>query len=346
MDAFNPMKHQGIQAKSEGANIAQLTNLQALGLNDLSKATSKMGQDLRSQEAMKIIGSGKLKDMPANEARAYLLANTQGSLNEGATKSIDALLGLKQDEEQAEVKQENALETLGIEINADLIKEDAKNLVDTDNNKRTNATSRRNTDEQVKSLLNIQKLKEQAHLERLLAQPYAGIGGNAFINKTTGDLYGISGNGQDGQGSGSGYLSIQDFGKTLTGNQKDFYADLEDNDKLIMQKIKQVNPRFNITPVMKMVGKTNKRVGWKVSDGSGFEGTLGDVYQRLKDYRKLRAKKLKQSAEATRTPVSPVTQKKAATPVKAEGLKNLMNGPTAIKGMKYDILQKKYVAHN
>jgi len=266
-----------VQARGNGAAIAALTRLMHDSGNNLGQNVNKTGQDVRSNNVNELIGNGALEGMDANQARNFIMANSKGSLNEQSNKNVQTLLADKASQEAAAIKEQNALGRLGIQINANQVQNDANNVASGQRNdasiKGRAAQGQKNRD----SRLAITKLTEKGKDNR--QQDWTVLGNNWGMNRRTGEFRSPGGQSMT---KAQGY---SEFGKGLTGNQKDFFSDLSDNQKGQFMEVKSVNPHLNIIHNGYTDSNGVKRKdGYTVVDGSGNQYQLEDAYKRIKDF--------------------------------------------------------------
>ena len=279
---FNPHDLRATQAQSNGGAIAALTRQGAEQLNLLGAATSKAGQDIRGQNLSALLAGKEAQAMDSTQLQALAMSEAGGSINPAVQKDIAAMVGLKAKEEASLLANENALEKMGIQINSQQSIADARNATSTANNKASNDTSKANTKARIHGQQVLRKMADDTSAKRQAAQPFASAGGNLIYDKRTGKLTTLerSSNGKPITGA-----EVKSFEHKLTGNQKKYFADLSDGQKSQMMEIRQWNPKFNITPITYTDSKGIQRHdGYEANDGTGFKGTLEDIYAKMKRF--------------------------------------------------------------
>ena len=292
---FNPHVRKAQQAQSNGGAIAALTKQGADSLVGLGAATSKAGQDIRGQNLSALLAGKEAQAMNSTQLQALAMAEAGGSINPELNKDIQAMIGAKATEEAAILKNENALATLGIEINADMARQDSVNTTSTENSKRTARTSRSNNIRTTEAQKALQILKDKGSLERKMAMPYASAGGNLIYDQRTGQLSTLLKDGTNGGLSLNFGLGAKASAKNLMGNKLAMY---KVSSKAQMQDILFLDANdkhFNV-----QLNKDNKGKvipgSFYILDGNGKPSNLANAVKEVKAVMKFTADKKKREA--------------------------------------------------
>ena len=117
---FNPNRLQApsVAGNNQAPHLAMLINRQ---LSDIGGLAEKRGQDIRTSNVAKLIGSGKLSGMSEDEARATIANVSQGDVGKQMSTNIESLLGGKR---TAETADELAMTNLGLQKQRDFSAKD------------------------------------------------------------------------------------------------------------------------------------------------------------------------------------------------------------------------------